>query len=77
MMEGDEIEKKQITGSSVKCSPNDFILKLLLKCMPVMHHNVPLYIRRNSRTISFGSSIAFHLGWIEEGGREGRRVIFL
>lgn len=43
MIEGDEIEKEQIAGISVKCSSNDFVLKRLLNCMPVLHHNVPIY----------------------------------
>ena len=34
-MRRDEIDMKQTIGKSVKCSLNDFALKLLLKCMAV------------------------------------------
>lgn len=33
--------------------------------MSVIHYNVT-HIRRNPVTISFGGSIAFHFGWMEE-----------
>lgn len=38
LMGGEETEKEQVIGKSVECSPIDFTLKLLLKCMPVIHH---------------------------------------
>lgn len=61
------IEKEQIIGRSVKCSPNNFTLKLLLECMPVIHHNVPPCEETFWDHLRW-QAIAFHFGWVEEGG---------